>query len=92
VNLRIEKPSGGVRLLTVDRPERRNAIDLANYRALTAAIDDVYHQQEGGSSHLLSRLWDLDVVACRKLGAFCGGNGRRAPHSDSRLARPVCRF
>src|SRR5690242_17287239 len=27
---------------------------------------------EGGSSHLLPRLRDLDVVACRKLGAYCG--------------------
>jgi enoyl-CoA hydratase/carnithine racemase len=43
VTIRIEESSEGVRLLTIDRPERRNAIDLATYRALTAAIDDADH-------------------------------------------------
>ena len=181
MTIRIEEPLDGVRMLTIDRAERRNAIDLATYRELTAAIDDADHdpdvrccvltgadnvftsgndladfQQsqgpgpseavlflrtlvgaakplvaavegfavgvgatmllhfdlafagrsaqfrlsfvdfglcpEGGSSCWLPRLRDSDVVACRKLGAYCGGNGRRAPHSDSRLTGPVCRF
>jgi len=35
-----------VRVLTIDRPERRNTIDLATYRALTAAIDDADHDPE----------------------------------------------
>jgi enoyl-CoA hydratase len=39
VTIRVEEPSDGVRVLTSDRPEQRNAIDLATYRALTAAID-----------------------------------------------------
>ena len=43
MTIRIEEPSNGVRLLTIDRPERRNAIDLATYRALTAAIDVADH-------------------------------------------------
>jgi len=46
VTIRIEEPCDGVRLLTIDRPERRNAIDLATYRALTAAIDDADHDPE----------------------------------------------
>jgi enoyl-CoA hydratase/carnithine racemase len=116
VTIRIEEPSDCVRLLTIDRPERRNAIDLATSRALTVPIDgatmllhfdlafagrsaqfrlslvDFGLCPEGGSSCLLPRLRDSDVVACRKLGTYCGGNGRRAPHSDSRLTGPVCRF
>src|ERR1700754_1455111 len=46
VTIRIEEPSDGVRLLTIDRPQRRNAIDLATYRALTAAIDDADHDSK----------------------------------------------
>src|ERR1700759_873692 len=46
MTIRIDQPSDGVRLLTIDRPERRNAIDLATYRALTAAIDDADHDPE----------------------------------------------
>ena len=46
MTIRIEEPCDGVRLLTIDRPERRNAIDLATYRALTAAIDDADHDPE----------------------------------------------
>jgi enoyl-CoA hydratase/carnithine racemase len=43
VTIRIDEPSDGVRLLTIDRPKRRNAIDFATYRALTVAIDDADH-------------------------------------------------
>src|ERR1700754_1231294 len=46
VTIRIEEPSDGVRLLTIDRPERRNAIDLATYSALTAAIEDADRDPE----------------------------------------------
>ncbi len=46
MTIRIEEPSNGVRLLTIDRPERRNAIDLATYRELTSAIDDADHDPE----------------------------------------------
>jgi enoyl-CoA hydratase/carnithine racemase len=46
MTIRIDQPSDGVRLLTIDRPERRNAIDLATYRALTAAIDDADRDPE----------------------------------------------
>jgi enoyl-CoA hydratase/carnithine racemase len=46
VTIRIDEPSEGVRLLTIDRPERRNAIDLATYRPLTAAIDDADRDPE----------------------------------------------
>ncbi|WP_336486992.1 enoyl-CoA hydratase/isomerase family protein [Methylobacterium nigriterrae] len=36
--LRIADPAGGIRLLTIDRPARRNALDRATYAALTAAL------------------------------------------------------
>jgi enoyl-CoA hydratase/carnithine racemase len=36
--LRIEDPAAGVRLLTIDRPARRNALDIATYNALAEAI------------------------------------------------------
>lgn len=36
----IETPRSGVRLLTITRPERRNALDRATYRALGDALDD----------------------------------------------------
>lgn len=39
--VRIERPSGAVLLLTIDRPERRNAVDLATLTALAAAVDGV---------------------------------------------------
>ena len=35
----IETPRPGVRLLTIARPERRNALDRATYRALGDALD-----------------------------------------------------
>ncbi|MEH3119126.1 MAG: enoyl-CoA hydratase-related protein [Methylorubrum populi] len=36
--LRITDPTDGVRLLTIDRPARRNALDRATYGALRAAV------------------------------------------------------
>lgn len=36
--LRIETPSPGVRLLVIDRPSRRNALDLETYQRLTDAV------------------------------------------------------
>ena len=42
----IDQPSDGVRLLTIDRSERRNAIDLATYHALTATIADADRDPE----------------------------------------------
>lgn len=40
MSLRVDDVAGGrVRLLTIDRPERRNALDLATVTALAAALD-----------------------------------------------------
>lgn len=36
--LRIETPEAGVRLLVIDRPSRRNALDSETYRRLTEAV------------------------------------------------------
>lgn len=38
MTVRAEDPSPGVRLITLDRPRRRNALDRATYAALTAAL------------------------------------------------------
>lgn len=37
--IRVETPRPGVRLLTISRPERKNALDRATYRALGDALD-----------------------------------------------------
>jgi enoyl-CoA hydratase len=39
--VRVERPADGVLLLTLDRPEKRNAVDGAPSRALAAALDDL---------------------------------------------------
>lgn len=39
-SLRIEDVRDGVRVLTIDRPDRRNALDHATYVALATAIED----------------------------------------------------
>jgi enoyl-CoA hydratase len=39
--VRIERPGDAVLLLTIDRPDRRNAVDVATLTALTAALDGV---------------------------------------------------
>ncbi|MEY2975232.1 MAG: hypothetical protein RIR49_1652 [Actinomycetota bacterium] len=39
--VRIERPGEAVLLLTIDRPDRRNAVDVATLTALTAALDGV---------------------------------------------------
>lgn len=38
MSIRIETPGEGVRLLTIDRPARRNALDHGAYRGLAAAV------------------------------------------------------
>lgn len=38
--VRIERPSGAVLLLTIDRPERRNAVDVATLMTLTDAVSE----------------------------------------------------
>lgn len=38
--IRVESAGEGMRLLTMDRPERRNALDVATYRMLTEAIEE----------------------------------------------------
>jgi len=46
VTIWIDQPSDGVRLLTIDRQGGGNAIDLASYSALTAAIDNADRDPE----------------------------------------------
>lgn len=44
--VRIENPSAGARLLIIDRPERRNALDRGAYRALATAIEEADHDPD----------------------------------------------
>ncbi|CAA2159281.1 2,3-dehydroadipyl-CoA hydratase [Methylobacterium brachiatum] len=39
MSVRVADPEPGIRLVTIDRPERRNALDRATYAALAAAFD-----------------------------------------------------
>ena len=39
MSVRIADPEPGIRLVTIDRPERRNALDRATYAGLAAAFD-----------------------------------------------------
>jgi enoyl-CoA hydratase/carnithine racemase len=39
LSVRVADPEPGIRLVTIDRPERRNALDRATYAALAAAFD-----------------------------------------------------
>ena len=38
MSIRVADPEPGIRLVTIDRPERRNALDRASYAGLTAAV------------------------------------------------------
>lgn len=38
MSVRIDSPGDGIRVITIDRPERRNALDHATYSALSAAV------------------------------------------------------
>lgn len=72
--VRIERPSGAVLLLTIDRPERRNAVDVATLTVLAAALD---------TSALGSA--DGDVRAVVLTGAppaFCAGADLTGAESD----------
>jgi enoyl-CoA hydratase/carnithine racemase len=39
LSVRVADPETGIRLITIDRPERRNALDRATYAGLAAAFD-----------------------------------------------------
>ncbi|MCJ2122181.1 enoyl-CoA hydratase-related protein [Methylobacterium sp. J-077] len=39
MSVRVAEPELGIRLITIDRPERRNALDRATYAGLAAALD-----------------------------------------------------
>lgn len=45
-NLRLERSPGGVATLTIDRPERKNAADLATFDELRRAFDEVAERAE----------------------------------------------
>jgi enoyl-CoA hydratase len=65
--VRVERPADGVLLLTLDRPEKRNAVDGATSRALAAALDDLDADPE------------LSVgVLTGAGGTFCAGMDLRA--------------
>jgi 2-(1,2-epoxy-1,2-dihydrophenyl)acetyl-CoA isomerase len=79
-SLRVER-EGGVVTLTLDRPERRNAVDVPTWHALAAALEEIGQREE-----------DRAVVLTGAGGTFCsggdlsqtrtGGDGGAAPGGD----------
>lgn len=95
------RPFPGVMLVTMDRPERRNALDLEAFRALARAWDDLEQGDArvgvvtGGGGHFSSGA-DLasigaDMVRERKAGGdeSAWADVRRAVLRDTVLAKPV---
>ena len=39
MSVRVADPEPGIRLVTIDRPQRRNALDRTTYAGLTAAFE-----------------------------------------------------
>lgn len=74
--LRAEDRPGGIRLLTLDGPARRNAIGLAQYEALRAAVTDAGHDPRIRA-----------IVLTGAGGFFCAG-GDIAALRDSRDQAP----
>ncbi len=78
----VTEPHPGVRLLTIDRPEKKNALDLESYSQLTAALQGADVDE---SVHA--------IVVTGANGAFTSGNDlhdfRR--HSDPTPARDLLR-
>jgi enoyl-CoA hydratase/carnithine racemase len=63
VSVRVADPEPGIRLVTIDRPERRNALDRATYAGLTAAFEAVSSDEAVGA-----------VVLTGAGGCFTAGN------------------
>ena len=66
MSVRVADPEPGIRLVTIDRPERRNALDRAAYAGLTAALDAA-----GGDAGVRA------VVLTGAGGCFTAGNDIR---------------
>lgn len=68
--VRVERPTSEILLVTIDRPERRNAVDIETLEALTAAFDGV-------------ALPDTRVVVLTGAApAFCAGADLGGAESD----------
>ena len=62
-NVRIADLEGGVRLVTLDRPEKKNALTGAMYDAMRGALEEADASEAVGA-----------VVFAGQPGAFCAGN------------------
>lgn len=82
--VRIER-DGAVQILRFDRPEKKNAITLPMYEALTGALEEAERGEAIGVSVFLG-----------SPGMFCAGNDvgdlLRIAHAGSGLGEPVLRF
>ena len=67
MSVRVADPEPGIRLVTMDRPERRNALDRATYAGLTDALDTAGRDAEVRA---------LVLTGAGGCGA-CGGCGPR---------------
>jgi enoyl-CoA hydratase/carnithine racemase len=81
MTVRVDDPSPHVRLLTIDRPERKNAFDQRTYHALAdsltaAAANALIHVVVvTGSGNIFSAGQDLQEMAGMAKGEIKGANG-----------------
>ena len=75
----IERPGGGVAVLTLNAPERRNALTVAMAEELVAACDELDADADVGA-----------VVVRGEGGFFCAG-GDRARSTRLGATRPIRR-
>lgn len=78
----VTEPQPGVRLLTIDRPDRKNALDLESYSALASGLQDADATE---SVHV--------IVLAGAQGTFSSGNdlGDFLRYSDPTPARDLLR-
>ena len=92
--VRIERPAGEIALVTLDRPEARNALDLPTRQALAAAFESLADDPDArvvvlaGSDKVFASGADLKSLATARPSDLqrmnLGRRGAPSPNSRSR--------